>query len=195
MGSSTGYEPSSAEVALTLALSRTVMRPYYACYVRGLGLRGNERVLDYGSGSGGLAAHLADVLAARGGRLTCIDVSETWCDVTQRALQHYDRVDCHSGEFAALDIEDGAYDLVLSHFVLHDVPPPERPAIVRHLAQKLRPGGRFVLREPAGDDHGISVADIRRVMEPAGLEEVAMVARTILLAQHVSDGEFRKPLD
>jgi SAM-dependent methyltransferase len=190
-----GYEPGSAEVVLTLALGRTAMRPYYARYVRGLGLRGGERVLDYGSGSASLSAHLADALAARRGRLTCVDVSETWCDVTQRALQHYDRVDCHCGDIAALDIEDGAYDLVLSHFVLHDVPPSERPAIVHHLARKLRPGGRFVLREPAGDDHGISPADIRRVLEPAGLEEVAMVARTVLLAQHVSDAEFRKPQD
>ena len=190
-----GYEPSSAEVVLTRALGRTIMRPYYARYVRALRLRGDERVLDYGSGSGGLAAHLADALAARGGRLTCVDVSETWCGVAQRALQHYDRVVCHCGDIAALDLEDGAYDLVLSHFVLHDVPLCERPAIVRHLARKLRPGGRFVLREPASDDHGISPTDIRRVMEPAGLEEVALVARTILLAQHVSDGEFRKPRD
>jgi SAM-dependent methyltransferase len=190
-----GYEPSSAEVVLTLALGRTIMRPYYVRYVHGLGLRGDERVLDYGSGSGLLSARMAHALAARGGRLTCVDVSETWCDVAKRALQHYDHVCCRCGDIAALDIADGAYDLVLSHFVLHDIPPSERPAIVRHLVRKLRPGGRFVLREPAGDDHGISPADIRRVMEPAGLEEVAMLARTDLLGQDVSDGEFHKPQD
>lgn len=63
------YEPPALEIWLTRTLGATVLSPYYRGFVRRLGLRGDERVIDYGSGSGVLSRHIAARLEESGGRL------------------------------------------------------------------------------------------------------------------------------
>jgi 2-polyprenyl-3-methyl-5-hydroxy-6-metoxy-1,4-benzoquinol methylase len=186
------HEPPKAEAFVVSLLAKAILSPYYARYVRNLDLKGGERVLDYGSGPGVAARHIATRLAEGGGHLTCVDVSQTWIRIAQKTTRRYSHVEYKLGDIAALDIENDAYDVVFIHFVLHDLPAQKRPDVVRHLSAKLRKGGRLVLREPTSKGHGISPQEIQRLMTDAGLQQVSVKTGRALLIQPVCDGQFHK---
>jgi len=143
----------------------------YKRYVESFGLTGSEWVLDYGSGSGRIARHIAERLAPEGGHLTCVDVSTVWMDVVKKRLKQYSNVDFKLGDIASLDIPDDAYDVVVVHFVLHHVDADVRQKNVSILSQKLKKGGRLFIRDPIREEHGTPAHEIRQLMANAGLHE------------------------
>ncbi len=171
------YEPPTLEIWLTRTLGSTILRPYYRGFVRGLNLRGDERLLDYGSGSGVLSRHIAARLQKSGGYLDCVDVSQRWMNVIRRTLWCYANVGYHLGHVTQLNLPDAAYDAVVIHFVLHEILAPERSAVVGTLARKLKAGGRLVLREPQGE--GLTPEELRRLASTAGLEIDTLKARQL----------------
>jgi len=56
----------------------------YKNYIRTLNFKGNERVLDFGSGSGAGSKHLAKMLQKSGGHLTCVDISKYWTEKAKK---------------------------------------------------------------------------------------------------------------
>ena len=64
---------------------------------------------------------------------------------------------------------------------------------MRHLAAKLRGGGRLSLREPTGKGHGIAPDEIRRLLTRAGLRELSLEAGRLLWIQPICDGLYLKP--
>ena len=134
-------EPGRVEVLAAPLFTNVLLSPLYRRYVDQMGLRGDERVLDYGSGSGAAARHLAKRLRAGGGRLTCMDVSARWQKVLRRVLRAYPDVEFRLGDVRTMGLPEASFDVVLVHWMLHDVPPRDRPAIVAELARLLRPGG------------------------------------------------------
>jgi ubiquinone/menaquinone biosynthesis C-methylase UbiE len=167
------YEPPTLEITLTLGLGLTVLSPYYSGFARSLGLRGDERVLDFGSGSGICSRHIAARLR-HGGQLDCVDISHRWMHVIRRTLRRFDNVGYHLGRITTLDLAEAAYDVVVIHFVLHDIPAAERPDVAAALARRLKPGGRLVLREPQG--HGLTLDELNRLVTAAGLRTTATAA-------------------
>ncbi len=159
------YEPTPLEIKLTQWLGTTVLQPYYRSFTRSLGLHGGERVLDFGSGSGVCSRHIADRLQA-GGQLDCVDISRGWMRVIRRTLRRYDNVGTYRGRITTLDLPEAAYDVIVIHFVLHDIPSAERPDVIAALARQLKPGGRLVLREPR--DHGLTLDELGRLMAAGG---------------------------
>ena len=148
-----------------------MLGPLYGRYVEQMGLRGDERVLDYGSGSGAAARHLAKRLEAGGGRLTCMDVSARWQAAIRKVLRGYSNVEYRCGDVREMGLPEASFDVVLVHWMLHDVPPQDRPSIVAELARLLRPGGRLFSREPTGAKHGMPAAQARELFAAAGLTE------------------------
>lgn len=114
-------DPHPLHVFFTAVVGYTILSPVYKRYVDQLGLAGGEWVLDYGSGSGRIARHIARRLLTGGGHLTCVDIPSVWIDTARKRLKKYPNVDFKFGDIATLDIEDGAYDAVVIHFVLHHV--------------------------------------------------------------------------
>jgi ubiquinone/menaquinone biosynthesis C-methylase UbiE len=163
-------EPSPLKVFFTV-LGGYVNSRSYKRYVEGLGPTGNEWVLDYGSGSGRITHHIAERLAPEGGHLTCVDISAVWMDVVKKRLKRYSNVDFKLGDIASLDIPDGAYDVVVVHFVLHHIDADERQKYVNILSRKLKKGGRLFIRDPIREEHGTPVDEIRQLMTNAGLHE------------------------
>ncbi len=94
-----------------------------------------------------IAAHRT-ALARRRGHLTCVDISRVWMDTARKRLKKYPNVDFKLGDVSDLDIEDGAYDVVVIHFVLHHVDKNVRAENVSSLPHKLKEGGRLFISEP-----------------------------------------------
>ena len=182
------HEPSSLEVFITVAMGRLIGF-FYKDYVDRLGLEGNERVLDFGSGSGNPARYLAPKLLRGGGRLTCVDISRVWMRVAQKRLKKYPNVEFKPGEISTLDIPDASHDVVFIHFVLHDIDAHERPDIVKHLARILVDGGKVFVREPL---RFITQDEVRQLMQQNGLAETSSRLTEIWTQGTVYEGVFRK---
>lgn len=180
------YEPTGLEIFLTLALGRTLLSPYYRGFVRDLHLDPRERVLDFGSGSGVCSRHIA--AQVRQGHLACVDISHKWVGVLRKTLRPYRHVSYHLGRITELDLPAAAFDRVILHFVLHDIPAEERPAVVQALARRLRPNGRLHLREPQG--HELEAAELAALAAAAGLRCQDFSAHKTA-AGSVFDAEYR----
>lgn len=145
---SSPYEPNDLEIGVTLGLGLTVLSPYYLSFVNSIGLTGKERVLDFGSGSGICSRYIAHRLTHRGGRLDCIDISSRWMKTIQQTLKRYDNVEYFLGYLDDLDLEMKSYDLIVSHFALHEIPLAELPQLLFSFSRLLNTRGRVVFREP-----------------------------------------------
>lgn len=162
------YEPSPLEVRITRLAGR-IISLFYRDYALSLGLTGSEKVLDYGSGSGNLSRHLAEILK-NGGRLTCADVSEEWQKVIRQELRRFNNVDYYLGDIRNLNLADGSFQAVVMHFVMHEIPARERAEQAACLVKKLAPGGRMLVREPNNTQESLPVAEIEGLFKKLGLQ-------------------------
>jgi len=143
----------------------------YNPYFKTFGLKGNERVLDFGCGGGAGSRRLANLLS-EDGHLTCVDVSSHWIAKARKRLDKYSNVECKSGDIRELDISDSSFDVISAIHVIHDVAPQERQDIVNALSRKLKEGGLLFIREPTKKSHGMPVEEIRALLSDAGLKEI-----------------------
>jgi ubiquinone/menaquinone biosynthesis C-methylase UbiE len=183
------YEPPVLEIRITVALGITLLSPYYNRFARDLNLRGDERVLDFGSGSGICSRHIAARLERGGGQLACVDVSHGWMKVIRKTLRRYDNVSYHLGHITEMDLPDSAFDVVVIHFVLHDIPAAERLGVLYSLARKLKPQGRLIVREPQG--HGFTLEELNQLTAASGLDPLVRTLRKLVIAP-VYDATFMR---
>ena len=143
----------------------------YSRYIRQLNLRGDERVLDFGSGSGAGARRLAKILQKGNGRLTCNDISEYWMGVAQKRLRRFENMDFALGQLPELHLKQETFDVVTVHYALHEVPADLRPTILREFHRLLKPGGKVCVEEPKRENDGMPTAEIQVLMAGAGFRE------------------------
>ena len=163
---------------------RHLYDPLRAGYLRrlvaSLELTGSERVLDFGSGAGSEALFLARALD-HGGRLSCLDVSPTWLAQARRRLRRQANVEFLLGEATGVALPASTFDVIVAHFVLHDVDPAALPSVLAALARSLRPRGRFLVVEPdtssgpwrrlVPSHHHLTADELRSRMAAVGLAE------------------------
>jgi SAM-dependent methyltransferase len=132
------------QVELRLALQAERRHDLFARVERLLApLRGDERALDVGCGTGALAYALAPHV----GEVVGVDASEEYVDAARRNAPG--NCTFELGDAAALGFPYGAFDLVGCLRVLHHVRRPE--LVVSELARVTRPGGRILLADQLGD--------------------------------------------
>lgn len=158
------------------------------------GVTAGLRVLEVGSGLGDLAA----AAAARGAAVTGTDIAEGMLEAARRRHPELELV---VADAEALPFDGGTFDAALAAFVINHLPDAERGAA--ELARVTRPGGRVALamwgppddvallglparaaeRVGIPDDDGpggpsslrfTDAAELRSVLERAGLEDVAV---------------------
>jgi SAM-dependent methyltransferase len=131
--------------------------------LREIALRGDEKIIDFGSGLGQFSRAMARAVPR--GRVVGIERDEQQLAGAIRIAKESDEsklVEFRRGDVIELDLpkaEWETYDLAHARFVLEHVPDPLR--VVRNMVRTLRPGGRIIL---ADDDHDV----LRLWPEPAG---------------------------
>jgi ubiquinone/menaquinone biosynthesis C-methylase UbiE len=144
---------------------------YYNPYIKKMGLKGNENVLDFGCGGGTGSRCLVKALNSEG-YLTCVDTSRYWIKRAAKRLSKYPNVDCQVGEIGELAIPDGCFDVITIMHVIHDIEPEKRQDTLKTLSQTLKNEGCLFIREPTRESHGISVIELRSLMKNARFWEL-----------------------
>jgi ubiquinone/menaquinone biosynthesis C-methylase UbiE len=127
-----------------------------------------ERVLEIGPGTGYYTLDLAGWLGPEG-ELEIFDIQQEMLDHTMRrvAERGLENVAATRGDAQALPFDDHSIDAVVLTTVLGEI--PDQDAALREIARVLRPGGRLVVGELAGDPHYTSPKALRSRGERAGL--------------------------
>jgi ubiquinone/menaquinone biosynthesis C-methylase UbiE len=126
-----------------------------------------ERVLEVGPGTGYYAVPLAGWLGPHG-RLDVFDLQQDMLDHTARRA-HDAGVTVHprQGDATSLPYDDATFDAALLVTVLGEIPDQEQA--LRELRRVLKPGGRLVVGELAGDPHVVFPKALERRAAAAGL--------------------------
>ena len=147
---------------------------FYNPFLSLFNLKGNENVLDFGSGGGAGTRCILDKLNP-GGSVTCIDSSAYWMNRARKRLKKYRNVRFAQGDIRSLDIPDLSFDVISIIHVIHDIPPVERESIIQSLGKKLKTSGALFVCEPTRESHGMAVEEIRTHMDKADLREVRFI--------------------
>lgn len=123
------------------AMRRRALAPI-AAWLRGRNQR-DVRGLDVGCGTGRLLASLHD--AWPGMKLTGIDLSAPYLAEARRLIGPTARVKLEEAAAEALPFDDASLDLVVSSFLLHELPKEIRAQALAEMARVLKPGGLVVI--------------------------------------------------
>lgn len=143
-----------SQVAANYSTSSVHARgPDLAMMVQAAALRGRERLLDAGAGTGhtalAFAPHVGEVIALD---LTAAMLAQGRRLAVERGLHN---IEFRLGDVERLPFADASFDIVTSRYSAHHWPHPERA--LHELARVLRPGGQLLLGdvvapdEPTGD--------------------------------------------
>ncbi len=134
--------------------------------LRELALRGDERVLDLGSGLGQFSRAMARALPR--GHVVGIERDDEQLATAKRlAREHGEEqlVEFRQGDALDLELRDdewGSFDVAHTRFLLEHLPDPLR--VVKTMLRAVKPGGRIVL---ADDDH-----DVLRIWPEPGFTDL-----------------------
>ena len=145
-------------------------RKFYRILISKLDLKGDEHILDFGSGAGTLSKKLIKLLRNDKGQLTCLDTSQAFINKTRRKLRDYENVIFLLGNIKNLNIESNRFDIIISSWVLHHIPPKDLDDILIEFARCLKKGGKIFIIEYIKEPHGISEDDLILIFKNNGLE-------------------------
>ncbi|NKF23363.1 metalloregulator ArsR/SmtB family transcription factor [Solimonas marina] len=138
------------------------------------GLLSLGEVVDLASGDG----VLAELVAERAQRVTCVDASSTVISAARKRLQRLSNVEFVEADMHAVPLPDAAYDHV---FLMHALVYTKEPkAALQETARLLRPGGKLIVAALAEHTHeeamraydhvnlGISPERLRKLLSACG---------------------------
>jgi ubiquinone/menaquinone biosynthesis C-methylase UbiE len=129
--------------------------------------RPGERVLEVGPGTGYYSLPLAEWLGADG-RLDVYDLQQEMLDHTERRAREAGvTVHPRHGDARQLPYDDETFDAALLVTVLGEI--PDQVQALREVRRVLKPDGRLVVGELAGDPHVVFPKALERRASEAGL--------------------------
>ena len=190
--SGNNIDPTRSQAKMMIFESDVFMKSPYKKFVNIMNLEGNEKILDFGSGSGALSKQILKFLPEGNGQITCLDLSEVWLRIAQERLKTNYNVEFIHGDITKLDMQDSVFDIIAIHFVLHDIPKDIRSEVIESLTRILRPGGKLIIREPTAESHGMPAAEIISYMNKNKLREISAKSCKILFFVPVYEAIFEK---
>jgi len=125
---------------LPIGFGQTISQPYIVALMSDLlDLRGSERVLEIGTGSGYQACVLADLLADGGGSVFSVETLDTLARPARERFSRlgYDNIQIRVGNGFEGWPEEAPFDAIIVTAAPQKIPPA--------LVEQLRPGGRMVI--------------------------------------------------
>ncbi len=157
--------------------------------------RGDEKVLDIGCGRGLLLIGAAKRLTS--GKATGIDIWQAK-DQSQNSPQGAidnafiesvtDKIEIQTADMRALPFMDGTFDVVMSHWTLHNLElETDRVIALNEMNRVLRPGGRLILTDIEHRNNYIEH------ISALGLYDISVLVKPIkdVILKIVSFGSFR----
>ncbi|MEA3329306.1 MAG: class I SAM-dependent methyltransferase [Nanoarchaeota archaeon] len=140
----------------------------YRSYANRLNLQGNEQILEVGCGGGNLSRFLSEKLPS--GDLVCLDNSAYWIKKSKETLSDFKNIEFVLGDVLNFKRKN-YFDLVVVHYVLHDL--IEKEKSVEVLSRSLKSSGKVYVREPIRKNHGMLSREIERLMFSARFEKLS----------------------
>ncbi len=137
-----------------LRFSRRGKFEVWARLLTGIGLRGDERVLDLGCGRGAVLLTAAKMVP----RGTAVGADIWRADQTGNSMQAAlanadaegvaDRVELHTQDMTNLQFPSESFDVVVSNLAIHNLPDNDaRRSAIDEAVRVLRPGGHVVIAD------------------------------------------------
>jgi len=171
-------------------LVRIIAGFIYKPYVDSLDLKGNEKVLELGCGSGNLSKFVINKLSNKG-YLTCIDNSDYWLSKAKIRLSEHKNIEFKLGDITELNLK-ACYDIAIIHYILHDINQNNRLKTIKTLKAKLKKNGKIYIREPTRKNHGMSAKEIEDLMSLSGLKKISSKEIYSLLLRSHYVGIFKR---
>lgn len=133
--------------AMNLLMTAGMYRVWQRRFRQIAALKGDEKVLDVGTGTGDLLLLLAPHLH-RGGHIEGIDITERMLALAEKkvaASPYASRITLTHGNALHMPYPDDTFDLVVSAFALRNFAELEKA--LREMLRVTRPGGRALLME------------------------------------------------
>ena len=152
-------------------------RHVYKNYIYSLDIMPDYFVLDFGTGLGNDAVHIAERLSDNG-HLTCLDIDKLSLDIAKKRLEKDKNVSLICGDIRQIDIPENSYDAIVIYYVLHCIDNEILESTNKKLFYVLKKGGRLYLREPlptslGHNDHLLSIEKIDTLMTKSGFKKVS----------------------
>lgn len=158
------YDDDAAEQLLALYETHDVVQQRWD-FLRALGPRPDERVLDVGSGPGFLTYAIAEAVGASG-TVDGIDISDPLLAVARTQCARQSWVNFHHASATQLPFDDHTFDAAISTQVLEYV--SEVDAALAEIHRVVRPAGRVVIVDTDWDSivwHSPNRERMKRVLE------------------------------
>ncbi len=126
-----------------------------------------ERILEIGPGTGYYTLDLARWVEP--GEVTIFDIQQEMLDHTLRRAERAGIANVHAtrGDAQRLPFADASFDAAVLVAVLGEI--PDQDAALREVARVLKPSGRLIVGELAGDPHMVTLGSLERRGAAAGL--------------------------
>ena len=138
-----------------------------------LGLKPGQAVADIGAGSGFITQRLAAKVGSSG-KVYAVDILQEMLDFIEQKMKSRGlrNVLPILGTISNPNLPTNAIDLVLMVDVYHEFSEPE--AMMRHIVQSLKPGGRVAFVEYRAEDPAVPIKRVHKMSEAQVKKEAAV---------------------